>query len=50
VVLSGDRIQLLAIGDAETPDALAEVLASRRGHRRRGAVTLLADVDPVDLL
>ena len=44
----GPRRQLVVLGDAALPGALAEVLAPLRGHRRIGTVRLAVDVDPVE--
>lgn len=47
--LPGGRVQLIVLGGAELPRALADVLEPLRGRRRLGSVRLSVDVDPVEL-
>lgn len=48
-VLPGGRVQLVLLGAAELPRALAAALEPLRGRRRLGSVRLVVDVDPVEL-
>jgi primosomal protein N' (replication factor Y) len=48
-VLVGARVQVVLLGDATLPAAVAAVLEPLRGRRRLGATRLAVDVDPVEL-
>jgi primosomal protein N' (replication factor Y) len=48
-VLAGARVQLVLLGDAALPAAVADMLAPLRGRRRIGATRLAVDIDPVEL-
>jgi primosomal protein N' (replication factor Y) len=48
-VLAGGRVQVIALGDAALPGAVAEALAPLRGRRRLGGTRLAVDIDPVEL-
>jgi primosomal protein N' (replication factor Y) len=47
--LAGRRVQVVLLGGAELPRAVADLLAPLRGRRRLGATRLSVDVDPVEL-
>jgi hypothetical protein len=47
--LAGARLQVVLLGGAELPEAVAGVLEPFRGRRRLGGARLTVDIDPVEL-
>jgi hypothetical protein len=47
--LAGGRTQVVLLGGAELPAAVAAILEPLRGRRRLGRTRLGVDIDPVEL-